>query len=69
MLESGLVAELIADVAHQPGSLPFLQYALTELVEGRQGHVMTSAAYREMGGIAGAVSSRAERIFAASSSV
>ncbi len=68
MLESGLVAELIADVAHQPGSLPFLQYALTELVEDRQGPAMTSAAYREMGGIAGAVSSRAERIFAASSS-
>ena len=33
--EPGLVAEMIADVAHQPGALPLLQYALTELFERR----------------------------------
>ena len=33
----GLVAEMIADVAHQPGGLPLLQYALTELFERRDG--------------------------------
>lgn len=64
--EPGLVAELVADVAHQPGSLPFLQFALAELFESRRGSAMTSAAYRSIGGIGGAVSARAERIFAES---
>ena len=64
--EPGLVAELVADVAHQPGSLPFLQFALAELFETRRGRAMTSAAYRSIGGIGGAVSTRAERIFAES---
>jgi WD40 repeat protein/DNA-binding SARP family transcriptional activator len=61
--EPGLVAELIADVAHQPGTLPLLQYALTELFEHRDGDRLTLAAYREIGGIAGALSARADRIY------
>jgi WD40 repeat protein/DNA-binding SARP family transcriptional activator/class 3 adenylate cyclase len=63
--ESGLVAEMIADVAHQPGGLPLLQYALTELFERRDEDRLTLAAYRELGGITGALSARAERIYAA----
>ncbi|HEX2030483.1 MAG TPA: BTAD domain-containing putative transcriptional regulator [Actinomycetota bacterium] len=61
--EPGLVAEMIADVAHQPGALPLLQYALTELFEHRDDERLTLAAYREVGGIAGALSARAERIY------
>jgi WD40 repeat protein len=61
--EPGLVAEMIADVAHQPGALPLLQYALTELFEHRDEDRLTVAAYREIGGIAGALSSRADRIY------
>ena len=63
--EPGLVAEMIADVAHQPGALPLLQYALTELFERRDDDRLTLAAYREIGGIAGALSARAERIYEA----
>lgn len=63
--EPGLVAEMIADVAHQPGALPLLQYALTELFERRNEDRLTLAAYRELGGITGALSARAERIFEA----
>jgi WD40 repeat protein/DNA-binding SARP family transcriptional activator len=62
-LEPGLVAEMIADVAHQPGALPLLQYALTELFERRDGDHLTLPAYREIGGIAGALSARADRIY------
>jgi WD40 repeat protein/DNA-binding SARP family transcriptional activator len=62
-LEPGLVAEMIADVAHQPGALPLLQYALTELFERRDWERLTLAAYREIGGIAGALSARADRIY------
>ena len=36
-LEPGLLSELIADVADEPGALPLLQYALTELYERRDG--------------------------------
>lgn len=61
--ESGLVAEMIADVAHQPGALPLLQYALTELFERRDEERLTLAAYRDIGGIAGALSARADRIY------
>jgi WD40 repeat protein/DNA-binding SARP family transcriptional activator/class 3 adenylate cyclase len=62
-LEPGLVAEMIADVAHQPGALPLLQYALTELFERRDEDRLTLTAYQELGGITGALSARAERIF------
>jgi WD40 repeat protein/DNA-binding SARP family transcriptional activator len=61
--EPGLVAEMIADIAHQPGALPLLQYALTELFERRDDDRLTLAAYREIGGIAGALSARADRIY------
>ncbi len=63
--ESGLVAEMIADVAHQPGALPLLQYALTELFERRRDDRLTLASYREIGGVAGALSARADRIYEA----
>jgi WD40 repeat protein/DNA-binding SARP family transcriptional activator len=61
-LEPGVVAEMIADVANQPGALPLLQYALTEIFERRDGERVTPAAYHEIGGIAGALSTRADRI-------
>jgi DNA-binding SARP family transcriptional activator len=61
--EPGLVAEMIADVAHQPGALPLLQYALTELFEHRDEDRLTLSAYRELGGIMGALSARSEHIY------
>ncbi len=61
--EPGLVAEMIADVAHQPGALPLLQYALTELFERRDDDRLTLSAYRDIGGVAGALSARADRIY------
>ncbi|HET6984772.1 MAG TPA: BTAD domain-containing putative transcriptional regulator, partial [Myxococcaceae bacterium] len=61
----GLVAEMIADVAHQPGALPLLQYALTELFERRDEDRLSLAAYQDAGGVAGALSARAEQIYEA----
>ncbi|MBA2553727.1 MAG: BMP family ABC transporter substrate-binding protein [Geodermatophilaceae bacterium] len=63
-LEPSLVTELVADAADQPGPLPLLQYALTELFERRQGGVLTLADYREVGGVRGALSRRAEGLYA-----
>ena len=60
--EPGLVAEMIAEVAHQPGALPLLQYALTELFERRDDDVLTLETHREIGGVAGALTARAGHI-------
>jgi WD40 repeat protein/serine/threonine protein kinase/DNA-binding SARP family transcriptional activator len=63
-MEVGLAEAIVADVADQPGALPLLQYALTELFEHRQGNQMTHAAYQEIGGVQGALGRRADELFA-----
>jgi WD40 repeat protein/class 3 adenylate cyclase len=62
--EPGLLSELVTDVADEPGALPLLQYALTELYERREGSTLTADAYRAIGGISGALAGRAEEIYA-----
>jgi WD40 repeat protein/DNA-binding SARP family transcriptional activator len=61
-VDPGLTARIIADVADQPGALPLVEFALTELFERRTGDRMTLEAYRQIGGVAGAISARAERL-------
>jgi WD40 repeat protein/DNA-binding SARP family transcriptional activator len=63
-LEEGLLARIVADVVDEPGALPLLQYALTELYERRRGDRLTLAAYRQIGGISGALAGRAEALHA-----
>ncbi len=63
-LEAGLVTRIVADVGDEPGALPLLQYALTELFERREGWTMTLAAYQAVGGLAGALVGRAEALYA-----
>ena len=63
-LESGLVEAITADVIEQPGALPLLQYALTELYEHREDHALTKSAYQTVGGVKGALGRRAEEVYA-----
>jgi WD40 repeat protein len=63
MLEPDLIAAMLHDVSEQPGALPLLQYALTELFERRQGRKLTLEAYRASGGLLGALVQRAEEIY------
>jgi serine/threonine protein kinase/DNA-binding SARP family transcriptional activator/WD40 repeat protein len=63
VFEPGLDSEIVADVASQPSSLPLLQFTLAELFERRDGAVITRRSYEEMGGIAGAIASRAEQVY------
>ncbi len=63
-LERGLLAEIVADVLNEPGALPLLQYALTELFEQRDGLTLTRSAYRTIGGVSGALASRADELYA-----
>jgi WD40 repeat protein/DNA-binding SARP family transcriptional activator len=62
-LETRLMAAIVSDIRDQPGALPLLQYSLTELFEARRDSTMTRQAYQAMGGIAGALGSRAESLY------
>jgi basic membrane lipoprotein Med (substrate-binding protein (PBP1-ABC) superfamily)/DNA-binding SARP family transcriptional activator len=62
-LAPSVVAELVADVASQPGGLPMFQFTLTELVDRSGGQRITLDEYRDLGGLDGALVSRAERAF------
>jgi WD40 repeat protein/serine/threonine protein kinase len=64
-VEPRLLAAMIADVVDRPGTLPLLQYALTELAERRDDGVLTLTGYRRIGGVSGALARRAEQIFGA----
>src|SRR5271165_4716913 len=61
--ESGLVDRILEHVRQQPGSLPLLEYALTELWQRRQNHVLTHEAYDAIGGVEGAIARRAQAQF------
>ena len=63
-LEPRLIAAMLADVAEEPGGLPLMEYALTELFDRRDGRVLTLDAYRELGGVRGALGRRAEELYA-----
>jgi WD40 repeat protein/energy-coupling factor transporter ATP-binding protein EcfA2 len=63
--EANLVQEIIGSVSQQPGSLPLLQYMLTELFERRDNRTLTFAAYKSMGGVLGTLATRAEEIYQA----
>lgn len=62
-VEPSLLAALVADASGQPGALPFLQFALTELFERRGDGRLTLDGYRELGGLRGVVSRRAEQVY------
>ncbi|MBZ0290850.1 MAG: WD40 repeat domain-containing protein, partial [Anaerolineae bacterium] len=62
-LESGLVTAIMMDVGEQPGTLPLLQFALTELFERRDGRWLTLQAYRDIGGVSGALARRADELY------
>ncbi len=63
LYEDGLADRILEDVRRQPGSLPLLQYALTELYTRRDGRRLTHAAYDAIGGVEQALARHAEGIY------
>ena len=62
--DADLVATMVADVREEPGALPLLQYALTEVFERRRDAPrLTLDAYKSSGGVSGALAKRAEEVF------
>jgi energy-coupling factor transporter ATP-binding protein EcfA2 len=70
VFEQGLVEEIIKDVQGQAGSLPLLQYTLDLLwqeearEDGLADRHLNTKAYRELGGVRGALQKRANEIYA-----
>ena len=62
-VEPDLVDALIADVEGQPGALPLLSTSLLELWQQRDGRRLRLSAYRQTGGVHGAVARLAERAY------
>jgi WD40 repeat protein/tRNA A-37 threonylcarbamoyl transferase component Bud32 len=63
-VEPELADALVDDVEGAPGGLPLLSTALLELWQKRQDGALTLAAYRESGGVHGAVARLAEGTYA-----
>jgi DNA-binding SARP family transcriptional activator/WD40 repeat protein len=61
--EAGLVDTIVRDVVEQPGALPLMQHALTELVAKRQGRLMSLGQYRVSGAVTGALGRRAQELY------
>ena len=62
-VEPALLAELVADAADRSGTLPLLEFALTELFDQRTRAALTLDGYRALGGIRGVLSRSAEAIY------
>ena len=61
--EGDLVGDLLFEVQERAGALPLLQFTLDQLFQRRDGHQLTIRAYREIGGVKGAVAKHAETTY------
>jgi WD40 repeat protein/serine/threonine protein kinase len=62
-VDPDLVNAIVSDVGAQPGALPLLQYALTEVFARRSGRTLTLTPYHASGGVLGALARRAEDLY------
>lgn len=61
--QQGLAAQIVSEVSEQPGVLPMLQYALTELFARREGPIIMIKDYQEIGGVLGALAKQAQEMY------
>jgi hypothetical protein len=61
--EGDLVGDLLFEVQNQVGALPLLQFTLDQLFQHRDGCQLTLSAYRELGGVKGALTRQAEKTY------
>jgi serine/threonine protein kinase/type II secretory pathway predicted ATPase ExeA len=62
--EGNLLGDLLFEAQGQIGALPLLEFTLDQLFQRRDGHTLTVTAYREMGGVKGALVRHAESTYA-----
>jgi hypothetical protein len=62
-IEEGLTERLLEAVEESPGNLPLLEFTLTQLWAKQQNGQLTHRAYEEIGGLNGALTNYAERVY------
>jgi WD40 repeat protein/serine/threonine protein kinase len=62
-VEPALTSVLIAEVMQRPGTLPMLQYTLTELFDRHENKTLTLRTYQDIGGLTGALANRAQELY------
>ncbi len=62
--EGNLVGDLLFEAHGQAGVLPLLEFTLDQLFQQRNGHHLTLAAYKQIGGVKGALAKQAETTYA-----
>ena len=60
--EQDLVSRILDDVNEEPGNLPLLEFALTQLWEQRQGTQINHVAYEQIGRVKGALTRHADGV-------
>ena len=60
--EPHLVDEILDEAGKEPGNLPLVGYTLKQLFARRQGNTFTREAYQAMGGVAGAIGTKAGQV-------
>jgi transcriptional regulator with XRE-family HTH domain/tetratricopeptide (TPR) repeat protein len=61
--EDGLAERVLNDAGAEPGVLPLLEFALTELWGRQVDQMLTHSAYERIGQLAGAIAHRAEKVY------
>jgi TIR domain len=61
--EPGLVRRILNDVGDEPGNLPLLEFVLKEHWDKRHGRILLNESYDAMGGLHGAVATKADELF------
>ncbi|MEO8341223.1 MAG: SUMF1/EgtB/PvdO family nonheme iron enzyme [Nitrospirota bacterium] len=60
--ERGLVERILQDTGQEPGNLALVEYALKQLFEKRKGRAFTLEAYEAIGGVVGAIATKANAV-------
>ncbi|MBD1938807.1 trypsin-like peptidase domain-containing protein [Microcoleus sp. FACHB-68] len=63
-MEQGLTKRILDAVGEEPGNLPLLEFALTQLWKKQRDGKLTHAAYDAIGGVEKALSNHAEEVYA-----
>jgi Caspase domain/Pentapeptide repeats (8 copies) len=62
-LQPKLLAQILQDVESEENCLPLLEFALMQLWERKSEQTLTLDAYRQLGGVAGALNAHAEAVY------
>jgi hypothetical protein len=66
LFEPGLVERILQDTGQEPGNLALVEYALKQLFERRNGREFTVEAYEAIGGVVGAIATKANDVLSGS---